>query len=320
MASIGDEVEQALLYRIRSGRYPVAGRLPSVRQLAREFGVNKNTVAHVVQSLARRGYLTTAVGKGVFVAESLPSGDGPEPRLLAEAQLARLLWRLRLLGLSAAEARALTEDCLRQVYSPNQVRLAFVECNDYDAETLGRQVQEGIGLPAPPLLLAPFLADPAAACHDLDIVATTFYHLAAVRDAVTATGAATEVVGVHAPPTADALLRIARAPRGSRVTVVCTEETTLNTVVNQVHTYNPGIEVTACVPAAGHDLAAALATADFVVDTHTSHDAIVGAGCDVPVITLGFAVEPQSIEYLRGRVGECLGRRAATGDAAAKPA
>lgn len=58
---------------IRSGIYRGGDRLPSVRHVGEEFGVNPNTVAKSYTLLEERGLVVTVPKKGVFV-----SFDGEE--------------------------------------------------------------------------------------------------------------------------------------------------------------------------------------------------------------------------------------------------
>ncbi|MHB1294164.1 MAG: GntR family transcriptional regulator [Anaerolineae bacterium] len=303
------DIEQGLIFRIESGQLKPGVRMPSVRELARELGVNKNTVAQAYQSLARQGYIYAVAGRGMYVS------DEPRERSLAgasaevERQLVELFWRAKTLGLSADEAGRLAHETLRRAYAPQVVRIAFVECSAHDAETTGRQVEQAIGVPVRYLLLAEFVREAAKYTAELDIVATTLYHLAAVKDAVATAGAGIRVVGVHAPPRPDGLLRIAQAPAGSRVLVVATEETTLNTVANQVRTYNTSVELETFWVGRDASLAGRLYEIDYVIDTHTSHQAVCEQSPEVPVITLDFAVDQQSLDYLRGQVVAVLQER-----------
>jgi GntR family transcriptional regulator len=306
--SVGDEIEYALLFRIRSGQYKAGSRLPSVRDLAREFGVNKNTIARAHQSLVGKGHLRSVSGKGMYVVESANSeASATAMHEQLGAQLSALVWRAKLLGLAAVDVSALFERIVGSAYASSSVRLVFVECCDYDAQRLARQLGDFLGTPLRPALLADLADNPGAVLGDADIVVTSFYHLAAVRAVVEAAFPAVDVVGIHAPPEQESLLRIARVPQGSRVLIVCTEDTTLHTITNQVRAYNASLKVATHL--LGRDeLACDLQDADYVVDTQTSHPALLAAACAAPIITLAFAVDRQSLEFLRGRVMGRMGQ------------
>ena len=54
--------------QIRSGALAGGARLPPLRQLAQELGVNRNTIQKVYAGLERAGLVVTRVGAGTFVA------------------------------------------------------------------------------------------------------------------------------------------------------------------------------------------------------------------------------------------------------------
>ena len=58
------------------GRLPAGERLPATRDLARQLGVNRNTVVSAYEHMAGRGWVTGHTGKGTFVA-SHPGAVGP---------------------------------------------------------------------------------------------------------------------------------------------------------------------------------------------------------------------------------------------------
>jgi 2-aminoadipate transaminase len=61
----------------RDGRLPAGERLPATRDLARQLGVNRNTVVSAYEFMASRGWVTGHTGKGTFVAshpEAVGSG------------------------------------------------------------------------------------------------------------------------------------------------------------------------------------------------------------------------------------------------------
>ena len=59
-------------------------QLPSVRSLAREVGVNPNTVAKAYQELERQGIIYTVSGRGSFVSPNVRSLQSPRQAALDE--------------------------------------------------------------------------------------------------------------------------------------------------------------------------------------------------------------------------------------------
>ena len=62
------QLKTQIALQIRAGCAPTGTRLPPVRQLAEELGVNRNTVLKVYTALEQAGLVVTRVGSGTFVA------------------------------------------------------------------------------------------------------------------------------------------------------------------------------------------------------------------------------------------------------------
>src|SRR3712207_1171500 len=79
------QIVQELRQEIGSGILPAGTRLPSSRQLARDLGVSRITVANAYAELEADGLIEPRVGSGTFVLPArrpdvppAPPGDGAE--------------------------------------------------------------------------------------------------------------------------------------------------------------------------------------------------------------------------------------------------
>ena len=63
------QLRNRLVYLIASGKYQPGDKLPTVRELAVELGVNYNTVMKVYQDIERDGYVVSKRGRGTFVTD-----------------------------------------------------------------------------------------------------------------------------------------------------------------------------------------------------------------------------------------------------------
>ena len=72
---IGTQLAWALSERIWEGALKVGDKLPSVRELAGEAGVNVNTVRAVYARLERDGLVRSEQGRGTFVAGKEQAAD-----------------------------------------------------------------------------------------------------------------------------------------------------------------------------------------------------------------------------------------------------
>ncbi|MBQ1899408.1 MAG: GntR family transcriptional regulator [Erysipelotrichaceae bacterium] len=68
--SIYEQIRSQIVRFIQAGILRPDDRLPSVRSLAMELGINPNTVMKAYQELEKNGYIYTLNKKGVFVSGS----------------------------------------------------------------------------------------------------------------------------------------------------------------------------------------------------------------------------------------------------------
>lgn len=105
---IADRIREGIL----QGNWQAGERIPSIRELAVELGVNPNTVTKSYQTLMDRQIITNQRGRGYFVSDNAAS------RVLAQMrdeflsdQLPKVLRAMRLLDIGVEElAKYLDED------------------------------------------------------------------------------------------------------------------------------------------------------------------------------------------------------------------
>ncbi|MFD3927156.1 GntR family transcriptional regulator [Streptomyces sp. NPDC058614] len=82
---VWQQVAAAVSHQIAQGRYTAADRLPSVAELAAEFGIATSTADKVMGHLKQTGLIRRIKGLGTFLAdEAVPLAKeqpfGPPPR------------------------------------------------------------------------------------------------------------------------------------------------------------------------------------------------------------------------------------------------
>ena len=87
-------------------------QLPSVRALARELGINPNTVAKAYQELESEGVIYSMGGRGSFVSGDLLAAEGVKKE--AAANLAAAAEKARRVGLTREEAVELIASVFEQ--------------------------------------------------------------------------------------------------------------------------------------------------------------------------------------------------------------
>lgn len=100
-------VEQLSLAIIR-GEYPPGERLPSVRELSAEAGVNPNTMQRALSELEREGFVQTQRTTGRTVTEDVTRIEAEKRRFAAEA-VGAYFTSMQQLGYDRASAQTMIQ-------------------------------------------------------------------------------------------------------------------------------------------------------------------------------------------------------------------
>ena len=107
------QLEEILMQAIASGQYPAGSRLPAVRELAAEAGVNPNTMQRALTELEREGLLYSQRTAGRFVTDEIEHIRGKR-RELAMTQVQNFLTSMKEMGFSAEEIVEMMEQAIRK--------------------------------------------------------------------------------------------------------------------------------------------------------------------------------------------------------------
>lgn len=166
-----EQIKEYIRRNIQAGVYVVNARIPSERQLAEQFGVNRLTASKAINALIQEGALYTRVGKGTFVApakidqalRSLTSftqdmsnrGKTPASRVLyasvepADDVIARALEVLPGTAIAVLQRVRLADDqpiALEKSHLVHALCPAILEQHDFNRESLYRVLREVYGL------------------------------------------------------------------------------------------------------------------------------------------------------------------------------
>lgn len=106
------QLAEAILQAIAAGEYPAGSRLPSVRELASEAGVNPNTMQRALAELERDGLLYSQRTAGRFVTEETGRISGKRKELAMD-QVQNFLSAMKDMGYSAEETMELIRQAIR---------------------------------------------------------------------------------------------------------------------------------------------------------------------------------------------------------------
>ena len=100
------QLYEQLTLRIVTGQYPMGGKMPTVRELAAEAGVNPNTMQRALAHLEEQGLVITNRTAGRQVTENQDKVSAIRMEL-AKKQIEAYLQGMAFLGFTDAEAIAL---------------------------------------------------------------------------------------------------------------------------------------------------------------------------------------------------------------------
>lgn len=289
--------------RIEQGDLVRGMQLPSVRELAEELGVNKNTIVRVYRSLQQQGYLKVVQGSGTYV-RGTPDGTAIDTAIDTAAPdtswFAHLLMALQLAQRAGVEqdvVRQGVSDAIQQVYGQDKRRLLFIECNQYDIDTLSGTLTQAIGLSLHGVMLTDFLANPENYIAAYDFIVTTFFHLNEIQPFVRDLDRQ-RFVAVHAMPTQSALLEIARL-QVPVLGVVADQPRALDNVIHIVKTYQPTAMIMSSSLEDSVRLQNLLDKADAIVVTPSRYAGLMKYDPQIPVVPMTLTISQESIEHLQ---------------------
>jgi DNA-binding transcriptional regulator YhcF (GntR family) len=301
------DVERIILQRIAAGRYRIGERLPSCTQFGREIGANKNTVSKAYRALAGRGYISVTAGRGTHVT-ALPAAGGEGAAVgEIESLLDLIAHHAYSAGISLTELEELAGRQIRRRYDHASVRVAFVECNEPEVRLLGRQLEQTLGIPVQPILLAEFLAPgrTEALIDELDVIAVSLSHVAEVEERFAGLPPVdAEIVPMLTLPDADRLAEVARLPRGTRLGVLAETNAGLDALTGFVRAFNRSVEVETALAGEAAAAAAVVERSDVLFVTVTVHKHRLAGLASKPLIDAPFKLDQRAMESLRERVLE----------------
>jgi DNA-binding transcriptional regulator YhcF (GntR family) len=278
---------------IAIGTYPVGSWLPSVRQLADELGINRNTITKAYQALGHSGLLELVHGSGVRVVATTTVSISNEARVFQ--QMRSVVRDARQRGLPREWVRAQLLRAADEAYESSSDEIGFVECTDVDSRGIGDDLARHLGVDVRPLVLKNLAEIGTAELRQMRVVATTFFHLREVSEILAGSGI--EILGINHAVSHESAVAIARIERGAAIAVVAPNVPTLERVSEIVESLSR--DTLACTTEDRSELQKILSMADVVVDVAMTHDTVKRLRPEVRTITVGFHIEPGSVEHLR---------------------
>lgn len=223
--SFYDQIKGQLLSAIYCGKIKEGDRIPSIRELAEDLGVNYKTARKVYQRLAQEKYIDIVQGSGAFLSKR--SGEDTYERMRRRATfklLAEVAEKTRNLGLSTVKFAHLLEDYVTRT-NLRKLRLAVVD-HEEEAFIFSRELKMRLEVEAEPVSLSRIQAQESTqVLQQSDYLLTTSWHMEEVRSL--AESYQKKVVEIK--PSHEIYREILSTARHKNVAIVVQDERTLHT-------------------------------------------------------------------------------------------
>jgi DNA-binding transcriptional regulator YhcF (GntR family)/galactitol-specific phosphotransferase system IIB component len=223
--TINAQIAEQIKLLIAIGQLKSGDALPTVTQLAKQVGVNHNTIAAVYNYLTESGYLIAQRGKGTFVANTQVVQD-----IMTHKELYNLLGKAfrvaTIAGLTLSEfaGAAYAQGVMQSQHTTNPLKLVFIDClhNSSGAyEAIKSEIKQHLSF----LSLEDLKAAQPKALKELlaaDLVVTTGQHIWEVTELA---APEQEIIRVDIELDVQLLTQISSKPRDALILLVCQEET-----------------------------------------------------------------------------------------------
>ena len=114
-ATVYQQICEQVKYAVATGVLAPGDRLPTIRQVAAETRVNRNTIARAYGELEREGVIVSRPGRGSFVAETATALRKTERLRVLEEMLRKAFVEAFHLKISTEELREVFERLAEEV-------------------------------------------------------------------------------------------------------------------------------------------------------------------------------------------------------------
>lgn len=301
------QLRDSVKYYISTGEFEYNQQLPTVNGLARELGVNFETVRKAYKELEREGLLSTKRGLGTFVNGRAASKAFWSPNAESKSDLASsaklAIKQLLRSGTPADEIKRWIDRICDQAARENLRRyVVFAECNTLQAKEISRELHKYLQIDVRPVLiktLKEHFRRVAAKDPRLLAVITTGFHLNEVRTIVGDHPIKTEFVITNMSP--ETRRKIEAFPKTSRFAFICRDPESIGLYKDTLKAeLQLGSDLPCCTIREKEKVAAALKASDVLLVTPGAYDKVCKlASRKLPVFNVIDHVDPGSLRIVK---------------------
>jgi GntR family transcriptional regulator len=220
--SFYDQIKGQLLSAIYCGKIKEGDRLPSIRELSEDLGVNYKTVRRIYLGLADEGYLEMLRGSGAFLRKRSDENTYEQMRRKAVFKLLNeVTEKARSLGLTPEQFARLFEG-LTTGANLRKIKLAVVD-HEEEAFIFSRELKMRLGADVISLALDAG-SEALSEAKEVDYLLTTSWHMEEVRELAESIGKPV----LEIKPSHQIYTEILAAARDRNIAVVIQDERTMH--------------------------------------------------------------------------------------------
>ena len=217
-ASVHAQLKEQVKYQIATGQIDPGTKLPSIRKLEGEIGVNRNTILRVFRELTDEGVLRCGPRSGFFSMAF--ADDSWHTRVRAEAaRLARGMERgARKVGVPPLFLARYVHQEMKNAAAASPF-IGYVECTEGQLSSHCRNLEAALDVPVTPYLLSRLRGSGFEIDDEISILVTSLFHFAEIRRAFAGRDGP-RVRSVIIRPDRSIVKRLSRIPGSPRIAII----------------------------------------------------------------------------------------------------
>lgn len=313
------QLRDLIKYYISTGAIQADHQLPAVNALAKDLGINFETIRKAYKELEKDGLVSMKRGQGTFItlhnapaarAKSLNGGNSlwslntPDDQLGAAKSLIRQYLRqgLDLPGAERIIARAVSEVAKEET----KPLVIFTECNQLQIGQISRLLSEQLKLQVRPMLVAELKAELPAllaeASKEITLI-TTGFHIDEVRRAVGELPVSIDVLITNLAP--ETRRQLEALGQQAKYAFICRDQESaiLYHDLLRAELDNDQLNLTCCTLAETARVKALLKSVDVALASPPVYEEVRKlAPRRLPVFNVFERVDPMSLKIIRDRL------------------
>ncbi|MEN6560795.1 MAG: GntR family transcriptional regulator [Acidobacteriota bacterium] len=313
------QLKDLIKYYISTGVIKHNELLPGVVRLAKELGINFETVRNAYKELEKEGLVSMKRGKGTYalLPGTVPPNAGAPPESAAahgvdpEAELRQAVTRMMQGGRTKAEVRALIDAALQDIPAAGSSPFViFTECSGYQVREISKTLQKELKVEVRPVVVGDLQAEIAGLQGregDLLAIVTTGFHLNEVREIVGSRPIDIQILITNMSP--ETRNRLSSFNRGTKFGFICRDVDSNSVFVDVLKTeLGKGIRLLSCLVTDDAEVDRILGTVDVLLLTPTVYEDIrQRTPKSLPVFNVFDCIDPVSLMIVQTYISQKVG-------------